>query len=202
MTITYGCVTIPSNHSKARNKILPPKSSKGKELVMNIELLVNSPIGEKNVDRNIDQTITGIWATEQIRNPQVKFTSMWPGPGFHWMYLNTECVYEISQIRPMNFHCLIFSSLWYLLCYFVVYGFRELLSNFFDLQTISQFCTYKPGLHILSLSLPWALTPMPFIKQTPNKHYLTPMWPWRYQCDVSPELHSAVWKELFKGVGA
>lgn len=54
MTTAGGYVTIPSNHSKARNKISPPKTSKGKELVMNTDLLVNSPIGERNVDGNID----------------------------------------------------------------------------------------------------------------------------------------------------
>lgn len=52
--------TIPSNHSKARNKIPPPKTSKGKELVMNTEILINSPIGEREVDGNIGQTIIDI----------------------------------------------------------------------------------------------------------------------------------------------
>lgn len=31
---------------------------------MNTELLVNSPIGERNGDRNIDWTIIDIWAAE------------------------------------------------------------------------------------------------------------------------------------------
>lgn len=31
---------------------------------MNTELLINSPIGERNVDGNIGQTIIDIWAAE------------------------------------------------------------------------------------------------------------------------------------------
>lgn len=82
----------------------------------------------------------------------------------------------------MDFHSLSPSPPWYPLCCwcFVVYDFKELPLNCLTCRIspneITNSVTINQVLRFPSLSLHWALNPMPFIKQTPNRHCLA-KWP-------------------------